>query len=164
MIASGGVSIQTTSANGDMIWAFSLKGSPGDRLRPFAAPNPPDTVVGFVGPVVAASSIAFEDYRFNPARITVKTGTKVTFRNTGSEPHNASSSDGGGFDTGLLAKGESATVTFNKPGTYAFTCTPHPSMIGQVIVTGPEIASAAATVVEGPVRSRDTSPPADHAH
>ena len=26
-------SIQTTSANGDMIWVFSLKGSPGDRLQ-----------------------------------------------------------------------------------------------------------------------------------
>ena len=40
-IASGGVSIQTTSANGDMIWAFSLKGMPGDRIAPFAAPQPP---------------------------------------------------------------------------------------------------------------------------
>jgi quinohemoprotein ethanol dehydrogenase len=163
-IASGGVSIQTTSANGDMIWAFSLAGSPGNRLRPFAAPTPPDTVVGFVGPVVAASSIAFEDYRFNPARITVATGTKVIFRNTGSEPHNASSSDGGGFDTGLLAKGETATVTFNRPGTYSFTCTPHPSMIGQVIVSGPDIASAPAIQVEGASRSPGAPPPADHAH
>ncbi len=38
-IAVGGVSIQTTSANSDMIWVFSLKGSPGDRLKPFAAPT-----------------------------------------------------------------------------------------------------------------------------
>ena len=30
--AVGGVSIQTTSANSDMIWVFSLKGTPGDRL------------------------------------------------------------------------------------------------------------------------------------
>src|SRR6202035_3760450 len=27
-IAAGGVSIQTTSANGDMVWVFSLEGSP----------------------------------------------------------------------------------------------------------------------------------------
>ena len=131
-----------------MVWVFSLKGSPGDRLRPFAAPEPPESVVGFAGPVVKANAVKFEDYRFNPARITVTAGTKVTFSNTGSQPHNASSSDGGGWDTGLLAKGETATITFNKPGTYAFNCTPHPSMIGQVIVTGPAVADAPATVVE----------------
>jgi alcohol dehydrogenase (cytochrome c) len=156
-VAAGGVSIQTTSANGDMIWAFSLSGSPGDRLRPFAAPKPPDTVVGFVGPVVKADTIHLEDYRFNPARITVATGTKVTFSNSGGEPHNAASSDGGGWDTGLLAHGESATVTFNQPGTYSFSCTPHPSMIGQVIVSGPALASVPATVVNAAAPSGATT-------
>jgi plastocyanin len=152
-IASGGVSIQTTSANGDTIWGFSLKGSPGDRLRPFAAPKPPETVVGFVGPVVKASTVALEDYRFNPARITVAAGTKVTFSNTGTQPHNAASPDAGGWDTGLLARGESASVTFNRPGTYSFTCTPHPSMIGEIIVTGRAMDQAPATVVESPAAS-----------
>jgi plastocyanin len=146
-----------------MIWAFSLSGSPGDRLRPFAPPRPPDTVVGFAGPVVKAETIQAEDYRFNPPRITVSTGTKVTFSNSGSEPHNASSSDGGGWDTGFLAHGESATVTFNQPGTYSFSCTPHPSMIGQVIVTGPSVASLPATVVAAPANAnKTTTMPADH--
>jgi plastocyanin len=123
-------------------------------------------VVGFAGPVVQASRVELTDYRFNPARITVATGTKVTFSNAGSEAHNAASSDGGGFDTGLLAQGESATVTFNRPGTYSFACTPHPSMIGQVIVTGPALDSAPATVVEPPVAKAGQAqkPPADHAH
>ena len=56
--------------------------------------------------------------------------------------------DAGGWDTGLLAKGETASVTFNQPGTYTYNCTPHPSMIGQIIVTGQAVASAPATVVE----------------
>jgi hypothetical protein len=165
-IASGGVSIQTTSANGDMIWVFSLAGSPGDRLRPFPPPKPPDTVVDFVGPVVQTSQVGLADYRFSPARITVTTGTKVTFSNSGSEAHNAASADGGGFDTGLLARGETATVTFNRPGTYSFTCTPHPSMIGQVIVTGPALDAAPAIVVEPPVAKAGQAQksPADHAH
>ena len=47
----------------------------------------------------------------------------------------------------MLALGQSATVTFNKPGTYAYSCAPHPFMIGQVIVTGPEVASAAGAIV-----------------
>jgi len=146
-IASGGVSIQTTSANGDMIWVFSLKGSPGDRLKPFAAPRPPENVVGFSGPVARTSEIKIDDYTYAPLRTTVTAGTKVTFTNNGAQPHNATSSDGGGFDTGLLVKGESASVTFNRPGTYTYICTPHPSMIGQIIVTGQAVAEAPPTVV-----------------
>jgi hypothetical protein len=84
----------------------------------------------------------------------------VTFTNSGVTPHNANSSDGGGWDTGLLAKGESASVTFNQPGTYTYTCTPHPSMIGQIIVTGQSVASVPATVVEtaAPKPSAPASP------
>ena len=48
-IASGGVAIQTSSANGDMVWAFSLQGSPGNRLAEFPAPKPPATGVEFAG-------------------------------------------------------------------------------------------------------------------
>jgi len=80
-------------------------------------------------------------------RTTVAAGAKVTFTNNGAQPHNAMSSDGGGFDTGLLSKGESATVTFNRPGTYTYVCTPHPSMIGQIMVTGQAAAEAPPTVV-----------------
>jgi alcohol dehydrogenase (cytochrome c) len=152
-IAVGGVSIQTTSANGDMIWAFSLKGSPSDRLKPFAAPRPPENVVGFSGPVARTSEIKIDDYTYAPLRITVTAGTTVKFTNNGAQPHNATSSDGGGFDTGLLAKGETAAVTFNRPGSYTYICTPHPSMIGQVIVTGPAVAEAPPTVV-GPSTPR----------
>ena len=55
----------------------------------------------------------------------------------------------------MLKQGEVASVTFNKPGTYSFICTPHPFMIGQVIVTGPEIASTPAVVVESSGRKAD---------
>jgi Copper binding proteins, plastocyanin/azurin family len=63
-----------------------------------------------------------------------------------------------------LAQGETATVTFNRHGTYSFTCTPHPSMIGQIIVTGPDLASAPATVVETAKSGQAQKQPADHAH
>ena len=145
-IAVGGVAIQTTSANSDMIWAFSLKGSPGGRLQEFAAPKPPVSVVGFDGPVAEASTVKFADYQFTPGRITVKAGTRVTFTNDGGEMHNASSTDAGGWDTGLLAHGDSAVIVFNRPGTYNFNCSPHPSMIGQVIVTGDAVAGAPVVV------------------
>ena len=66
-IAAGGVSIQTTSSNGDMIWVFSLKGSPGDRLKPFAAPHPPENVVGFSGPVARTNADQDRGLRLRPA-------------------------------------------------------------------------------------------------
>jgi hypothetical protein len=84
----------------------------------------------------------------------VKAGTKVVFTNDGGEMHNASSSDAGGWDTGLLAKGQTASITFNRPGIYNFNCSPHPSMIGQIVVTGEGNASAPAVVIE-----RGVAPP-----
>jgi alcohol dehydrogenase (cytochrome c) len=159
-IAVGGVAIQTASANGDMIWAFSLKGSPGDRLKPFAAPKPPENVVGFSGQVVKTDAIKISDYSYSPIRITVATGTKVTFTNSGPTPHNATSSDRGGWDTGLLASGGSASVTFNQPGIYTYNCTPHPSMIGQIIVTGPAVAAAPTIVVQSAAAASKSPAPA----
>src|ERR1043166_4643324 len=153
-IAVGGVSIQTTSTNSDMIWVFSLKGTPGDRLKPFAPPRPPENVVGFSGPVARANAIKIEDYPYGPQRITVAAGTKVTFTNNGSQPHNAMSADAGGWDTGMLSKGEAASVTFNLPGSYTYICTPHPSMIGQIIVTGAPVAGMPPTVVDKPGGAR----------
>ncbi len=159
-IAAGGVAIQTTSANSDMIWAFSLNGSPGGRLQPFDPPRPPQTVVGFDSAVEVSDSIKLVDYAFAPQRVTVAAGHAVTFTNTGTETHNASSSDSGGWDTGMLATGQSASVTFNRPGTYNFNCSPHPSMIGQIVVTGEAVPSAQPVVVHrsGP------APAATHNH
>ncbi len=162
-IAVGGLSIQTASANGDMIWVFSLKGNPRHRIAQFAAPNPPPKEVSFnfTGllkgevPVVKTNAVKIADYAYSPARITVTTGTKVTFTNGGAQPHNAAGADAGGWDVGLLAGGEAGSVTFNKPGTYSYICTPHPFMIGQIIVTGPENASTPAVVVESSGRKAD---------
>jgi alcohol dehydrogenase (cytochrome c) len=162
-IAVGGLSTQTASANGDMIWVFSLKGNPRHRIAQFAAPNPPPKEVSFnfTGllkgevPVVKTNAVKIADYTYSPARITVATGTKVTFTNGGAQPHNAAGADAGGWDVGLLAGGEAGSVTFNKPGTYSYICTPHPFMIGQIIVTGPENASTPAVVVESSGRKAD---------
>ena len=48
----------------------------------------------------------------------------------------------------LMAHGQTVAVTFNRPGTYNFNCSPHPSMIGQIVVTGEAVANARPVVVE----------------
>ncbi len=169
-IAVGGLATQTASANGDMVWAFSLRGSPNNRIAQFEAPPPPPTEVtfGFTGllkggvPIEKTNAVRMIDYNFTPPRITIEAGSNVTFTNGGIQPHNAAGADAGGWDTGLLKGGETAAVTFNQPGTYNYTCTPHPFMIGQIIVTGKAITSAPATVVDSPARTMAGAPAAGH--
>jgi plastocyanin len=71
-------------------------------------------------PVEKTNAVRMVDYNFSPQRITVEAGSKVTFTNGGSTPHNAAGADAGGWDTGLLEGGQAATVTFNQPGTYNY--------------------------------------------
>jgi quinohemoprotein ethanol dehydrogenase len=102
-------------------------------------PPPPPTVAGPPGPLfpgmdkinVGANNV---EYSYFPARTKVKAGTAVTFTNVGDVPHTATAYQQGNWDTGALAKGETKTITFDKPGNYFYICTPHPWMYGQVIV------------------------------
>jgi len=136
-LTTGGNSIQG-SANGDAVWAFSLKG----QLGPLWPPPPPATVAGPLGPVAeGVDKVKIADnnieYAYWPARTRVKAGTTLTFTNVGDIPHTATAFDKGkigDWDTGVLAKGESKAITFKEPGTYFYICTPHPWMYGQVIV------------------------------
>jgi alcohol dehydrogenase (cytochrome c) len=134
-IATGGNQMQG-SAYGDAVWAFSLKG----QLGPLWPPPPPQTVAGPIGPIAAGTDVIKmgannTEYSFSPARTRIKSGTTVTFTNVGDIPHDASAlQQQDGWTTGVMAKGESKTVTFNKPGIYYYICSPHPWMYGQINV------------------------------
>ena len=133
-IATGGNQVNG-SANGDAVWTFSLKGT----VRPALAAAPPPTAAGPVGPIAdRVGTVKIGDnnveYAYWPARNRVKAGAAVTFTNVGDIPHTATSIRNGEWDTGMLAKGESKMVTFDKAGNYYYICTPHPWMYGQIIV------------------------------
>jgi quinohemoprotein ethanol dehydrogenase len=136
-IAAGG-NQGVGSANGDAVWAFSLKG----QLNPLWPPPPPATVAGPTGPIAeGVDTVKIGDnnieFGYFPRRARVKAGTAVTFTNAGDTPHTATGFDNGkvgDWDTGPLGSGESKTITFDKPGSYYYICTPHPWMYGQIIV------------------------------
>ncbi len=135
-IVTGGNSIQG-SATGDAVWTFALNGN----VQPLWPPPQPVDVAFPLGPIAAgvkAVKIADNnvEYSYWPARTRVKVGTAITFTNVGTIPHSATATAGeeGKWDTGLLAKGESKTITFDVPGIHYYICTPHPWMYGQVIV------------------------------
>jgi plastocyanin len=81
-----------------------------------------------------ASAVDIKNFAFNPDTITVAKGTQVTWTNSDNAPHTATAS--GTFDTGTLRNGASKAITLDKPGTYNYICTIHPSMKGTVTVTG----------------------------
>ena len=74
------------------------------------------------------------EYAYAPAKNHVKAGSTVTWTNNGSLEHTVTFQGGIGLDSGLLSTGQSAAFEFNTPGTYNYFCTPHPWMLGQVIV------------------------------
>jgi len=66
----------------------------------------------------------------------VMAGQAVTWTNVGAQAHTATSAEGG-WDTGMIAPGESATLALDTPGTFAYVCTPHPWMKSTVVVNAP---------------------------
>jgi plastocyanin len=77
------------------------------------------------------STVAITGFAFKPARLNVKAGTVVTWRNSDPAPHTAT---GKGFSSPQLAKGGTYRRRFTQPGTYAYLCALHPGMRGTVVV------------------------------
>ena len=79
-------------------------------------------------------AVTIKDFAYAPANLTVASGTAVTFANEDSTSHTATSTGQGGFDTGTIEKGQTKSVTVERPGTYAYICSFHPFMHGTVTV------------------------------
>ena len=71
---------------------------------------------------------------YEPAEIAVKVGQPVKWKNEGAEAHTVTADDGS-FDSGSMAPGAEWQNTFSSPGTFSYTCTPHPWAKGTVKVS-----------------------------
>jgi plastocyanin len=79
------------------------------------------------------ATITVKNFMFSPVPLTVSAGSTVTWTNLDDEPHTAVS-DTGLFRSGAMDTHESFSFKFDKPGTYHFTCSIHPRMVGTIIV------------------------------
>jgi plastocyanin len=75
-------------------------------------------------PVSAAGhAVAIRDSSFGPKTITIRAGDRITWTNTGSNPHNVT------FDAfasaTYLDPGAKYSHTFRSAGTFSYTCTLH---------------------------------------
>jgi len=80
-----------------------------------------------------ANEIVIENFSFEPATLTVKAGTTVTWVNHDDEPHTATATDKR-FNSKTLDNGDRFSQEFDTPGTYNYYCALHPKMTGKIIV------------------------------
>lgn len=80
-----------------------------------------------------AESVSIRDFAFAPGNLQVPAGATVTWTNYDDAPHTATAKDGS-WDTGMLNKGETKTITFDKAGEYEYYCKVHPSMVARLTV------------------------------
>jgi plastocyanin len=81
-------------------------------------------------------TVAILDPRvFAPSSLQVSPGTAVTWVNRTETTHTVTGDDLDFDDSGPIAPGRSFSATFDQPGTYRYRCGPHPSMVGEIVVS-----------------------------
>jgi plastocyanin len=75
-----------------------------------------------------------EPWAFQPHSLEVAPGATVTWVNNSDVAHTVTGDDLAFDDSGLIEPGDSFRQTFDTPGTYRYTCGPHPGMTGVIVV------------------------------
>src|SRR5687768_13794046 len=99
----------------------------------------PETQTGAQEVPADATTVVIANLAFDPAAVTVPTGTTVAWTNDDAVPHTVTSTDGA-FDSGIFDPGGSFSFTFNEPGSFAYICQLHPQMQGTVTAEGEPVA------------------------
>jgi plastocyanin len=123
-VVIAGAIVATYVLSGNM--NMGVEGSGNSIQQPTASIPSNSTVVRIVANTGSNS--------FSPNPVEVKVGETVTWINDDSGRHTVTSKDDV-FDSGMMGKGQSFSFTFDKAGEYAYFCSPHPGMVGIVVVT-----------------------------
>ncbi len=77
------------------------------------------------------NTVRIVNFAFEPATLTVKTGTTVVWINEDSAPHKIKSDV---FNSQNMKRADSFSQTFPEAGVYEYICDIHPSMTGKIVV------------------------------
>ena len=113
-----------------LVACFSERGS-GPGVTGAAECRVPVTVIDSMHYI-----IAIRDFSFHPDSLKVPPGATVTWVNCETppqEPH-TTTSDNSVWDSPELSPGDRFSHTFATPGAFPYHCTPHPFMLGKVVV------------------------------
>lgn len=92
-----------------------------------------DAAPAEVGEEIPANTVIINEGTFFPQTVIIPKGSSVAFINRDSSEHSATATNKS-FDTGLLKKDGQKTITFDSSGTFAYSCTKHPTMQGVIVV------------------------------
>jgi len=92
---------------------------------------PPDSAAAARKPVT--HTVTIDASGFEPEMLSVATGDTVVWVNKDLVAHTATSKPGA-FDSGLIAPGKSWKYETKRAGSFAYTCTYHPTMNGTLRV------------------------------
>jgi plastocyanin len=81
---------------------------------------------------VETTNVMIDNFTFEPAQLTVKVGTTVTWKNRDDIPHTVVSA--GKFRSKTMDTDDSYSFTFTAAGDYKYFCSLHPHMTGMVKV------------------------------
>ena len=132
------VALLTAAAS--LLFVLPGCGSDDDATSPSSSAPPAPTAAPAASTPAAAPTAAgpekveIKDFDYGPAKLSVATGTKVTWTNADAANHTVTFDTGAKENLGNQPKGKSVSMTFTKAGTFAYHCDYHPNMHGTVVV------------------------------
>ena len=112
----------------------------GVALVACAGQTPATSVQTTPTPEVMPAKINSDIVDFSLEDLTVPVGTTITWVNRDSVPHTTTQGTGPNkpgsaeWDSGVLMQNQPFSLTFDKPGTFAYFCTIHPNMLATITV------------------------------
>lgn len=109
------------------------------RGRDATAPFVPPAECALAGPPATGSTqayVAIRHFAFSPDTLHIPAGTTVTWVNCETpdiDAHTATAT-GGEWDSGYLASGKRYSRVFAAVGRFPYSCIPHPTMRGAIVV------------------------------
>jgi plastocyanin len=110
----------------------------GSSSASTTTPTTPAATTGgtATGGTATASAVAIQNFTFTPKTLTVAPGTKVTWTNNDSTPHNIistvsislNSATTSTFTSGNLSQGQTFSFKFAKKGVYFYECSIHKAL------------------------------------
>jgi plastocyanin len=83
---------------------------------------------------MGVNEVSVTNFQFQPAVLTVRAGTRVSWTNRDTTPHTVTSRDARFTSSAGMDTNDQHAVVFDRPGTYEYFCSLHPMMVGKVIV------------------------------
>ena len=107
--------------------------APAPQVKSSAAQTVADVARSDMTPAAESVTVRINGMRFEPANLTIKPGTTVTWVQDSTMPHSISGKTGG-LRSNTLNRGQQFSYTFDQAGRFDYMCGLHPSMKGSIVV------------------------------